>query len=75
MLLSGDPPGPVSAVITSRPLDKLRGQCEIVVSDLLDAKGEPVVHQPAVTLQAIALLAGVPQVHVHVGKLTHPHHT
>lgn len=74
MLFASDPPGPVSSVITSHPLDKLCGECEIVVSDFLDAKRDPIMHQPAIALQTISLLTSVPQVYIHVRKLTHPHH-
>lgn len=61
-------------MIPSHPLNKLGGQREIVVSDFLDAKGEAIVHEPAVALKAIALLTSVPEIHVQVRKLTHPHH-
>lgn len=74
MLFGSDPPSPISSVIPSHPLDKLRGECEIVVSDFLDAKSDPIMHQPAIALQTIPLLTSVPQVYIHVRKLTHPHH-
>lgn len=74
MLFGSDPPGPVSSVIAPHPFHKLCGECEILVTDFLDTKVQPIMHQPAVALQAVTLLARVPQVHVHVGKLAHPHH-
>ena len=73
MLLGRDPPGPIPSVLPSQPLDKLGCKGEVAVADLLDAEAEAIVHQPAVALQLIALFARVPEVHVHVGKLTHPH--
>lgn len=74
MLFSSYPPGPVSSMLSSHPLYKLCGECEIVVSDFLDPKCDPIMHQPAIALQTISLLASVPQVYIYIRKLTHPHH-
>ena len=73
MLFGRDPPGPVSTVVPAPPLDKLGGQGEVLIADLLDAEAEAVVHQPAVALQVVPLLTSVPQVDVHAGELPHPH--
>lgn len=74
MLLGCDPPGPVPSVLTAQPLDKLCGERKVAVVDLLHTKAEAVMHQPAIALQPVTLLAGVPEVHVHLRELTHPHH-
>lgn len=74
MLLGCDPPGPVPSVLTAHPLDELRGERKVAVMDLLHTKAEAIMHQPAVALQPVALLACVPEVHIHLRELAHPHH-
>lgn len=60
-------------MFTTHPLHKGCGQGEIGVLDLLCAKVDAVMHQPAVGAQPIPLLTCVPQVESLGGELAHPH--